>query len=214
MPFLTYYEVAGGVRVELSAVTFANWVDKTVNMIADLEIEPGDEIALPLVADHPGHWIGSVWTLAAWLTACPVRCDGPSAASRLVVTGPAGADADVPTVACSLHPLGLGFPGGAPADYDYADVLTYPDAAFAEAWLDPESAAATVAWAGQSTTIGDLLDSPPRNQRAMLVPSDPQAAIVDAVVQPLLGTGSTVVVIGGTDADLTRIAAQENAVLE
>ncbi len=212
VPFLTYYDIAGGGRTELSAVTFANWVDKTVNMIADLDIEPGDEIALPVLADHPGHWVGAVWALAAWVTACPVRSGGQSAASRLVVTGPAGADTDVTSVACSLHPLGLGFSGRPPADYDYADVLTYPDAAFAEAWLDPESALSTAAWADTAVTIGDLLALPSRDDRVLIVPDDPQAAVLDAVVRPLLGRGSTVVVVNGTAVDHDRLAAQEKAV--
>ena len=59
---------------------------------------------------------------------------------------------------------------------------------------------------------GDLLELPPRADRTLVVPTDARTSLVDAVVRPLLGTGSTVVVVGGTAADVARIAAQEKAV--
>lgn len=192
-------------------MTFANWVEKTVNMIADLDVEPRDEIALPLLADHPGHWVAAVWTIAAWACGCTIQPGPATTTSRLVVTGPAGATAEVATVACSLHPLGLGFSGHTPADYDYADVLTYPDSAFADGWLDPEQTLATPAWADGDETIGDLLATPGRDDRLLLVPTDPRDAVIEAAFRPLLGVGSTVVVATATPDNLARIAAQERA---
>ena len=35
-PLLTHYDLAGGGRTELSVATFANWVNKTANLIEDV----------------------------------------------------------------------------------------------------------------------------------------------------------------------------------
>ena len=60
-PLITYYEVGAGERVELSALTFANWVAKASNLLAwELSVAPGDPVAMPLAQsdaralDHRG----------------------------------------------------------------------------------------------------------------------------------------------------------------
>ena len=72
-PLLTYYSAADGARTELSAVTFANWVDKTANLIVDLGHEDGDPIDVALAEAHPAHWVTLVWIAAAWQRGCPVN---------------------------------------------------------------------------------------------------------------------------------------------
>ena len=34
-PLITYYDLVSGERTELSGVSFANWVDKTSNLLVD-----------------------------------------------------------------------------------------------------------------------------------------------------------------------------------
>ena len=111
-PLLTYYELDSGVRTELSAVTFANWVDKTCNLIADEQLlDPGDVVELSLAATSPGHWVTAVWEVACWQLGLVVSV-GSGLPQSLVVIGPdVGApQRGVDVLACSLHPLGLGFP--------------------------------------------------------------------------------------------------------
>ncbi len=146
-PLLTYYELSSGVRTELSAITFANWVDKTSNLVADEQLlDPGDVVELSLAATHPGHWVTAVWEVACWQLGLVVSV-GSGLPPALVVIGPEPQDAldrGVDVLACSLHPLGLGFPAGLPDGVmDYAlEVRGQPDHFAAE----PQSDLA-VAWA-------------------------------------------------------------------
>src|SRR5689334_21049872 len=62
-PFLTYYDDVTGERIELSALTTANWVAKTANLLVDeYDLEPGETVAIGL----PPHWLSVVWALATW----------------------------------------------------------------------------------------------------------------------------------------------------
>ena len=151
-PLITYYDLDSGERTELSGVSFANWVDKTSNLLVDeLLVEPGDQVELALAATHPGHWVTLVWELACWQVGAVVTLDhGPSAA--VLVTGPD--HEPTPTrlpiratqvLACSLHPLGLGLPTPpVPPALDYnVEVRSQPDqhaavpqSGLALAWLD------------------------------------------------------------------------------
>src|SRR5215207_7184877 len=80
-PFLTYYDDASGERIELSAVTTANWVAKTANLLVDeYDLEPGETVAIGL----PPHWLGVVWALAAWSAGASVT----TGQGDLAVTGP------------------------------------------------------------------------------------------------------------------------------
>src|SRR5215213_5985270 len=122
-PLLTYYEPATGARVELSAVTLLNWVDKTSHLLDELDLSAGDVVGLALAEEAPGHWVTAVWELACWQVGLAVavgRYDGV----QLLVTGPdwapfAGAAPEV--LACSLHPLGLPLGSELPSSVlDYA----------------------------------------------------------------------------------------------
>ena len=62
-PLITFYDDRTGERVELSVLSFENWVAKTANLLVDGECaEPGELLSLRL----PTHWQGAVWLCAAW----------------------------------------------------------------------------------------------------------------------------------------------------
>jgi uncharacterized protein (TIGR03089 family) len=118
-------------------------------------------------------------------------------------------------VICSLHPLGLGLPqpptGGA---LDYAlEVRGQPDQhaalpqpGLALAWRDQE----------RQLTQAELVDrSAPPARRRLIQPSDPWDTTRAALLDPLLGGGSSVIVVGAADgAALARIAEQERTEID
>ena len=215
-PLVTYYDLASGERTELSGVTFGNWVDKTCNLLVDeLMLDAGDPVELAVAQTHPGHWVSLVWALACWQVGAPVTLGRPTDA-RLVVCGP-----DYPAyaashdlVACSMHPLGLGFAQPLPgAIVDYSlEVRAQPDSyavvpqpGSALAWLDPERQLT------QSDLVG-LTAGP--GKRLLVQPTDPWTTVSLALVTPLLTGGSSVIVVGSDLDRLNRIARQEQVDLK
>ena len=200
-PFYTHYE--GEARIELSAVTFANWVDKTCNMLEDMGVDPTEVVQLDVARSHPGHWVSMVWVAACWQRGCTASIEQTPDAV-LVVVGPDGHGDGRPTVACSLHPLGLGFPVVPRGCVDYAEVLAQPDDHVAEPIVGSDVAVAP------DTTCQQLSEVEPRSGR--MLASDPPAGwdtIRDLLVAPLLGDGSTVVVVGAGEETLQRVREQE-----
>jgi uncharacterized protein (TIGR03089 family) len=62
-PRITYYDDATGERIELSAVTLANWAAKTGNLLRDeLAAGPASRIAILL----PAHWQTAAVLLGVW----------------------------------------------------------------------------------------------------------------------------------------------------
>ena len=62
-PRITYYDDATGERIELSAVTLANWAAKTANLLRDeLGAGPGTRVAVLL----PAHWQPAAVLLGVW----------------------------------------------------------------------------------------------------------------------------------------------------
>ena len=113
-PLVTFYDDATGERVELSVVTYANWVAKTAGLLQDeLGLERGDTV----LVDLPTHWLGPVWLGACWSAGLAVTTD-PGADSALVVCGPGGVERHAagsrPVVALSLLPMGRRFAGPLP----------------------------------------------------------------------------------------------------
>ena len=201
-PLLTHYDLDTGGRTELSVATFATWVAKTANLIEDVGADSG-LVALPLALGRPGHWMTLLWPLAAWQRECAITLD--DAGADLAVVGPDDPEPLVPgaTFACSLHPLGLGLrnlPDGvldftteALSQPDQAGVL--PSAPNAPAWID----------GADVYSHADLAATPLVSGRVLVRPSTALQTLRDAVLAPLLGGGSAVVVEG--DADDARIAA-------
>lgn len=200
-PIYTHYE--GDARIELSAVTFANWVDKTCNLLEDLDVDPGEVVQLDLARSHPGHWVTMVWVAACWQRGCTVSLEAdPDAA--LVVAGPDVVADGRPTVACSLHPLGVGFHVPPSGCTDYAEVFSQPDDHVAEPLVPGNVAVAP------DVTFQQLREVAPRSNR--LLAADPEfgwESIRDLLVAPLLGGGSTVVAVGADAETTSRVRAQE-----
>jgi uncharacterized protein (TIGR03089 family) len=211
-PLITYYEPVADVRVELSAVSFANWVDKTCNLVTDeYLLDPGDVVELALSGTHPGHWMTAVWQVASWQLGLTVSV-GSGLSPRLVVTGPAwgsehGSGVDV--VACSLHPLGMGFGAALPSGVaDYAlEVRGQPDS-----FVPTPQSGLALAWADaqRQLTQADLLGKSQAARRLVRV-SEAWPTCRDGVVTALASEGSVVLVAGGTEEQIRKIAADEKA---
>ncbi|MGV8908758.1 MAG: TIGR03089 family protein [Propionicimonas sp.] len=209
-PLLTWYRPETGGRTELSVRTFANWVDKTANLLDTLEVT--GLVAGPVSADHPGHWMSLVWPLAAWQRGCGYT-PAMDAAAELLVVGP---DAPLPhlpalTIACSLHPLAIGLRDLPAGVLDFTgEALAEPDAHYATevvadamAWLEPDQGRSHAATAAQVT---------PQSGRILVRPTTAWKTLAAAILGPLLGGGSAVVVEGPVDGDaLARLAAAERA---
>ena len=108
-PRITYYDDATGERIELSAVTLANWAAKTANLLRDeLGAGPGSRIAVLL----PAHWQTAAVLLGIWWIGAEavLGADGGDADIALCTAGRLDeADAIVGTgevVALSLDPFG------------------------------------------------------------------------------------------------------------
>jgi uncharacterized protein (TIGR03089 family) len=101
-PRITYYDDATGERIELSAVTLANWAAKTGNLLRDeLGAGPASRIAILL----PAHWqtaavLFGVW----WIGAEAVLDDSGIAADIALCTADRLDEADAA--------VSGGFPGG------------------------------------------------------------------------------------------------------
>jgi uncharacterized protein (TIGR03089 family) len=154
-PLVTFYDDLSGERVELSVVTFANWVAKTASLLQDeVGLERGDTVLI----DLPTHWLGPVWLGACWSLGLAVTTD-PSARCDLVVCGPHGIDryaangrpGIAPVIALSLLPMGQKFRQTLPQGViDFGAVVWgQPDAFVA---YDPPEPADT-AWTGATDQI-------------------------------------------------------------
>jgi uncharacterized protein (TIGR03089 family) len=214
-PLLTYYDLSTGERTELSGVSVANWVDKTSNLLVDeLDVGTGDAVELALAERNPGHWVTLVWQLACWQVGAIITL-GRRNAATVVVVGPAESTAatpGIPVLICSLHPLGLPLTEPTPGALDYAlEVRTQPDqhAGFPQSGL-------AVAWHDlvRQLTQADLVSEAATDRRRLIRPSDPWTTTRDGLIAPLLGAGSSVLVVGPAGPDqLARIADQEHAEL-
>jgi uncharacterized protein (TIGR03089 family) len=213
-PLITYYDLRSGERTELSAVTFANWVAKTANLLDELGVAARDAVQLDLALDAPGHWVTYVWAAACWEVGAMVAARPFAGGTALVVAGPdwAGYDTSVATdiVACALRPLGQPFWEPLPAgvlDYAvevrrqadrYSGGSTSPSAL---AWLDDDRQLT----ASELAEIG-AADSA---ERRLVRPTEPWAAIAEGLLTPLNSGGSSVVVVGDDEDAIARIAASE-----
>jgi uncharacterized protein (TIGR03089 family) len=75
-PRITYYDDATGERIELSAVTLANWAAKTGNLLRDeLGGGPASRVAVLL----PAHWQTASVLFGVWWIGADVILDGSQA---------------------------------------------------------------------------------------------------------------------------------------
>ncbi|GGG12741.1 TIGR03089 family protein [Rhodococcoides trifolii] len=117
-PRITYYDDATSERIELSAVTLANWAAKTANFLRDdFGFAPGGVVAVAL----PAHWQTAAVLLGAWWAGADVVLDAtaPSDVALVTAEGVESAQADE-VVAFSLDAFGKAVPDLPIGVTDYA----------------------------------------------------------------------------------------------
>lgn len=214
-PFLTYYDLDTGERTELSLASYANWVNKATNLIGACDAADGGSVLAPLALDHPGHWLSLILPLAAWQAGASYQV-GPldSVPADVVVVGPEKpvAARSGTTFACSLHPLALPSRNLPPSVIDFtSEVLAQAD----QVWIQPPWMDGDPAWTDsqRQLTKRDLAAVAATAGRRLVRPADPWTTLREAVIAPLLGSGSSVVVVGDADpARLARIGQSERCV--
>ncbi|QNS05854.1 TIGR03089 family protein [Streptomyces xanthii] len=165
-PLVTFYDDATGERVELSVATFANWVNKTANLLqGDLNVEPGDRVAVLL----PAHWQTAVWLLACASVGAVADVGGDPAAADVVVSGPDTLEAaracSGERVALALRPLGGRFLQTPEGFVDYAvEVPSQGDRFAPFSPVDPDEPSLVVAgaeWTGAEVAARAIADAAP-----------------------------------------------------
>ena len=206
-PRITYYDDATGERIELSAVTLANWAAKTGNLLRDeLGGGPAGRVAVLL----PAHWqtaavLFGVW----WIGAEVVLGDGPEAdialctADRLDEADATGAGE---VAVLSLDPFGRPAPDLPVGVTDYATAVRVhgdqivaerqPGPALAGRSVDEVLAACQTAAAARDLTAG---------ARVLSTASwDGPDAVIDGLLAVLSIGGSLVQVANPDPAALPR----------
>ncbi|WP_341729190.1 TIGR03089 family protein [Brooklawnia sp.] len=215
-PLITWYDLDKGFRTELSGRTFANWVDKSANLLVSMDVEELPRVANTLLVTDSGHWVGLVWTMAIWqlggqVVASPRERLASTDLLDAAIVGPADPHPvpGVETIACSLHPLGGGFESRPDGVTDYAEVLSQPDVHWRVPPEDP------VCFEGECPQRwDDLANVSPTGERVLLQPGpDPWTMVCRALAAPILGGGSAVIAVGGESGQLASLARQERAVL-
>ncbi|WP_447646270.1 TIGR03089 family protein [Nocardioides zeae] len=218
-PLVTWYahDAAGAVteRVELSVVTYANWVAKTAGLLTDaLDLERGDT----LLVDLPTHWLAPVAWGAAWSAGLVVAqpADPAAADAEAVLCGPATldrwageADGRV-VVAAALTPLARPFAGGVPGGVHDLGV---------EVWGQPDGYVALDAPAADDAALGDVSHAEllagaataPSASRVLLSGLAERAALRRAV--DVVAAGGSVVLVDD-DAPLAPWWDERRAVIE
>ena len=213
-PLITYYDLDTDERTELSATSFLNWVDKTSNLLVDeLLLDAGAVIDLEVARSRPGHWMTLVLAAAAWQVGATVRV-GVAGPSDLLVLGPDWAshdhDAAEAVLACSLHPLGLGFREALPADVmDFSTEVRGqsdhhspgPRSPEDLAWLDEERELT------QAELVG--VGAGQQSLRRLARVSDPWTSVRNGLLVPVVTGGSAVLVSGDDPERLSRIVDSE-----
>jgi uncharacterized protein (TIGR03089 family) len=122
-PRITYYDDATGERIELSAVTLANWAAKTGNLLRDeLAAGPASRVAVLL----PAHWQTAAALFGVWWIGAEVVLDG-SASDVALCTIDRVDDADATgageVAVLSLDPFGRPAPDLPVGVTDYATAV-------------------------------------------------------------------------------------------
>ncbi len=121
-PRITYYDDATGERIELSAITLANWAAKTANLLCDeFGLLPGARVSVLL----PAHWQTAAVLLGAWWAGLEVTLGAdPDADAALVTVDRLDDVADLPEVAVlSLDAFGRPVPDLPIGVTDYATAV-------------------------------------------------------------------------------------------
>jgi uncharacterized protein (TIGR03089 family) len=210
-PRITYYDDAGGERIELSAATLANWAAKTGNLLRDeLGAGPASRVAVLL----PAHWQTAAVVFGVWWVGAEVLLEGGPAdialctADRLEKADQAAGEVAV----LSLDPFGRPVDDLPVGVTDYATaVRVHGDQIVAERRPGP-------ALAGRS--VEQVLDDCEASARAAGLTSADRvlstaswaqpAALVDGLLAILAVGGSLVQVANADPAALPRRIETEN----
>lgn len=198
-PFLTYYDDATGLRIELSATTLDNWVSKTANLLVDGEgLGTGDRAAI----SGPPHWLHAAIALGAWTAGLSIGDSGDVAFAA--EAGPDGAYLFSPDSLTGSVSDGLDF---------VSEVRVYGDH-FAPASpvgpSDPATAelshSALVEAAGARAAAFEL-----KSGARVLMAVNDDTPLVEWLLAPLAVGGSIVVVRNADDERVEKLAADEKA---
>lgn len=122
-PRITYYDDATGGRIELSAVTLANWAAKTANLLRDeLGAGPGSRVGVLL----PAHWQTAAVLFGVWWIGAEAVLDGPADIALCTLDRLDEADAAVAggeVAVLSLDPFGRPVPELPIGVTDYATAV-------------------------------------------------------------------------------------------
>ena len=122
-PRITYYDDATGERIELSAVTLANWAAKTGNLLRDeLGAGPASRVAVLL----PAHWQTAAVLFGVWWIGADVVLGGSDADVALCTEGrldEADATGAGEVAVLSLDPFGRPAPDLPVGVTDYATAV-------------------------------------------------------------------------------------------
>ncbi len=211
-PRITYYDDATGERIELSAVTLANWAAKTANLLRDeLGAGPGSRVAVLL----PAHWQTAAVLFGVWWIGAEAVLDGGPAdlalctSERLEEADAAVAGGEVAVL--SLDPFGRPVPDLPIGVTDYATAVRVhgdqivpeprPGPALAGQSVNPLLAACVQSAAMQGLTSTDRVLSTASWER----PEN----LVDGLLAVLSVGGSLVQVANADPATLQRRVERE-----
>jgi uncharacterized protein (TIGR03089 family) len=214
-PRITYYDDATGERIELSAVTLANWAAKTGNLLRDeLGAGPASRVALLL----PAHWQTAAALFGVWWIGAEALPGGDHnevaadialcTAARLDEADATGADE---VAVLSLDAFGRPAPGLPIGVTDYATAVRvhgdqvvaerHPGPALSGRSVDQVLEACRRTAAAQALTPGD---------RVLSTASwDTPDGVVDGLLSVLAVGGSLVQVANPDPAALPRRMATE-----
>jgi uncharacterized protein (TIGR03089 family) len=205
-PRITYYDDATGERIELSAVTLANWAAKTGNLLRDeLGAGPTSRVSVLL----PAHWQTAAVLFGVWWIGADVLLGGSEAdlalctADRLDEADATGAGE---VAVLSLDPFGRPAPDLPIGVTDYATAVRvhgdqivaerHPGPALAGRSVDEVLAACQTSAAATGLTAGDRILS--------TSPWDGPDDVVAGLLAVLAVGGSLVQVANADQAALPR----------
>ena len=196
-PFVTYYDLGAGGRVELSVATFDNWVNKTAGLLRDeLDVMPGQPVSVVL----PAHWLGLVAAMGVWKAGAHLALEPRDDA--VVSVRAAGEDAATSGDVVVVATAALGGPAGAAASgaIDYGrEVLGYPDDFAPVPPVDDPLV---------DQLLGGLARRTDGERRVVVADRLTSEVLRDGLLAPLVVDGSTVLVRSeGASAEGDRVAA-------
>lgn len=210
-PRITYYDDSTGERIELSAVTLANWAAKTANLLRDeLGAGPGSRVAVLL----PAHWQTAAVLFGVWWIGAEAVLDGPADIALCTLDRLDEADGLVAggeVAVLSLDPFGRPVPDLPIGVTDYATaVRVHGDQIVPEPAPGPalagQSAAQLVAACVQSAAMQGLT---PGDRVLSTATWDRPEKLVDGLLAVLSVGGSLVQVANPDAAALQRRVEME-----